>query len=52
MQLGIDDEDISRLRPCIMFDGEVGANITLLEAHETSSKYQKKKKKQQRKLDK
>ena len=34
-----------------MFDGEDGANVTLLEAHETTAKYQKKKKKQ-RKLDK
>lgn len=51
MQLGIDDNDIELLKPCVMFHGEQGAKVQILEEHETTKKFQKHLKKKKKLQD-
>lgn len=45
MELALEDDQMEELKPFIMFDGEDGAAVRVLEEYETSSKYQRRLKK-------
>ena len=48
MELGIEDEEIALLKPCVMFHGEEGAKVAIIEEFQTTKKYQKNQKKQRK----
>lgn len=53
MELDLNEEDMDKIKPFIMFDGEDGAIVRILEEYETGWNYQRrlKKLKQKRRLD-